>query len=169
MILKTGLVPTEFGRGVVVPIIDDKLGNHSSIDNCSPITLSPVLLKVFEHCLLALFSQYISSDNLQFGFKKASDVFMHFLLYVLFVTILIKKGSNVYIASLDASKALGKVNHARLFSLLLSKNVPLCFVRVMFDWYSKLSCVIRWNNAESSFFSCSVLSEARGCSLPTPV
>jgi len=55
----------------VVPIIKDKLGNHSSIDNYRPITLSPVLSKIFEHCLVALFSQYISSDNqLQFGFKK---------------------------------------------------------------------------------------------------
>jgi len=69
MILKTGFVPSEFGKGVVVPIIKDKLGNHSSVNNCRPITRSPVLSKVFEHCLMSLFSGYISSDNLQFGFK----------------------------------------------------------------------------------------------------
>jgi len=69
MILKSGYVPKEFGQGVVVPIIKDKSGNPSLIDNYRPFTLSPVFSKVFEHCLMSIFSEYISSDNLQFGFK----------------------------------------------------------------------------------------------------
>jgi len=66
---KAGFVPNKFGKGVVVPIIKNKLGNHSSVDNYRPITLSPVLTKVFKHCLMCLLSGYISSDNLQFGFE----------------------------------------------------------------------------------------------------
>ena len=69
MILKTGHVPDDFGKGIVIPIIKDKSGNPSSIDNYRPITLSPVISKVFEHCLIGLFSKFIVSDNLQFGFK----------------------------------------------------------------------------------------------------
>jgi len=70
MILKSGYVPKEIGQGVVVPIIKDKSGNPSLIENYRPITLSPVISKVFEHCLMSIFSEYISSDNLPFGFKR---------------------------------------------------------------------------------------------------
>jgi len=69
MILKTGYVPNDFGKGVVIPIIKDKTGNPSVVDNYRPITLSPVISKVFEHCLITVFSTFISSSNLQFGFK----------------------------------------------------------------------------------------------------
>ena len=52
--------------------------------------------------------------------------------------------------SLDASKAFDIVDHATLLSLLLSKRVPLCFVNIMIDWYSKLYIVVIWNDAESA-------------------
>jgi len=67
---KSGYVPQEFGQGAVVPIIKDKSGNPSLIDNYRPITLSPVISNVFEHCLMSIFSEYISSDNLQLSFKR---------------------------------------------------------------------------------------------------
>ena len=43
------------------------------VDNYRPITLSHIISKVFEHCLLSLFSSYISSDALQFGFKPGLE------------------------------------------------------------------------------------------------
>ena len=47
--------------------------NYSSIYNTNDfwrITLSPIISKIFENCLLQLFDSFLLSDERQFGFKK---------------------------------------------------------------------------------------------------
>ena len=95
-------------------------------------------------------SKYITSDSLQFGFKSGQSCSHAIFTLRTVCDYFNKRGSNVYIASLDASKAFDKVNHAKLFSLLLTRKVPLCFINIMIDWYSKLYSVVRWNGAESA-------------------
>ena len=114
MILKTGYVPRDFGQGVVVTIIEDKSGNPSLIDNYRPITLSPVISKIFEHCLMSKFSECISSDSLQFGFKPNLSCSHALFTLRTVCDYFNNRGSNVYIAFLDASKTFDKVDHARL-------------------------------------------------------
>ena len=38
-----GYVPNIFGAGIVVPLIKDKTGDSSSVENYRPITLSPII------------------------------------------------------------------------------------------------------------------------------
>ena len=47
-----GFVPDAFGQGVTIPVIKDQLGDSSSLSNYRPITLSPVISKIFECCVL---------------------------------------------------------------------------------------------------------------------
>ena len=68
--LKHNYVPTQFGFGIIIPLIKDKSGDVCNADNYRGITISPVISKVFECCLLAKFEPYLYSHNLQFGFKK---------------------------------------------------------------------------------------------------
>ena len=70
MMMKHSYIPNAFSAGVIIPIIKDKGGDLSSVDNYRPITLSPVISKVFESFLLECYSQYMKSDDLQFGFKN---------------------------------------------------------------------------------------------------
>ena len=49
-----GYVPNDFGKGVIVPIIKDKLGNVNDTGNYRGITLIPVISKLFESVLLEL-------------------------------------------------------------------------------------------------------------------
>jgi hypothetical protein len=65
------------------------------------------------------------------------------------VTYYNERGSNVFIASLDASKAFDRVNHFKLFSVLLKRGLPLGFVDLIANWYLKLSVVVRWNGFNS--------------------
>ena len=64
-----------------------------------------------------------------------------------------ERNSNVYIASLDASKAFDRVNHYKFFSTLISNNLQSCFVKLIIKWYLKMSVCIRWNGFYSSAFS----------------
>ena len=57
--------------------------------------------------------------------------------------------SNVYIASLDVSKAFDRVNHFKLLATLINKKFPIVFIKVIINCYSKLRTVVRWNSFES--------------------
>lgn len=54
------------------------------------------------------------------------------------------RGSNVYIASLDATKAFDRINHFKLFTTLLQRKLPVLFVSVLINWYSKLYVCVKW-------------------------
>ena len=69
------MVPDDFGRGVIIPLLKNVDGNKFSADNYRGITLSPVISKLFK-AVLKLLSQckdQLMCDPLQFGFKRKSS------------------------------------------------------------------------------------------------
>ena len=85
------------------------------------------------------------SDDLQFGFKEQLGCPTALFLLKQVVNDFNERNNNVYIASFDASKAVDRVNHYKLFSNLISNNLPNCFVKLIINWYLKMSVCIRWN------------------------
>ena len=68
--LGNSFVPSDFGRGITIPIPkgEGTNGTHA-IASFRGITLSPVMSKLFEHCILMLFSDFLETSINQFGFK----------------------------------------------------------------------------------------------------
>ena len=91
------------------------------MDDFRGIAISPVISKVFEHCILDRFAYYfITSDN-QFGFKRNSGC--SFALYTLrsVVDYYVKNGST---CSIDLAKAFDKMEHHALFTQFMRRNIP---------------------------------------------
>jgi hypothetical protein len=63
-----------------------------------------------------------------------------------------ERGSCVYAAALDLSKAFDSVNHFKLFSALLKSGLPVGIINVICNWYGKLFAAVRWCNALSDVF-----------------
>ena len=61
----------------------------------------------------------------------------------------------MYCAFLDASKAFDRVNHYMLFKKLVERNMPTCFIKILYYWYSKQNMKVKWGNCLSSPFSVS--------------
>ena len=149
MIYLHGFVPDDFGKGITIPVLKDKLGDVSSVDNYRPITISPVISKIFEYCLLFQFEGALDSSHLQFGFKNNSSCSHAIFLLKEVTDYFVSHGSNVYMASLDARKAFDRVNHVKLFNILINKGLPGRLVKIIIDWYGKTFSVVRWNDCFS--------------------
>lgn len=156
LFLSAGYVPKAFGSGIIIPLLKDSNLDNTVCDNYRGLTLSPVISKVFEHCLLLRFSDFLGSSNLQYGFKKGTGCTDALFTLQLICNYYVKHGNTVNIAALDLSKAFDKVSHFGLLNKLLTRNAPRAFISVLHNWYSKLVSFVRWNGNFSDAFSVKV-------------
>ena len=68
LIIQHGYVPAQFGSGIIIPLIKDRLGDATKLDNYRGITLSCVISKIFEFCVSSKYGNFLTSNDLQFGF-----------------------------------------------------------------------------------------------------
>jgi hypothetical protein len=152
LMLVTGHVPVPFGIGLTIPIPKGDLhGKSVSVSDYRGITISPVVSKVFENCLLKKFGGYLHSSSHQFGFKK--NVGCNHAIYAIRKTIdhFTSNGSTVNVCSLDLSKAFDKVNHYSLFIKLMNVKIPRNFIEILKDWSCNVSTCVRWECTYSNF------------------
>ena len=64
-------------------------------------------------------------------------------------------GSNVYSCLLDASKAFDRIHYGKLFTILLSKQVPAFISRDLLDSYIRQMSRALWNRCCSPYFAMS--------------
>ena len=66
LFLSHSFVPDAFSTGTIIPVIKDKSGDPGPLGNYRPITLSPVVSKLFENVLLELYGEHLISSYLHF-------------------------------------------------------------------------------------------------------
>ena len=91
-----GCVPDHFETGITVPVVKDRLEDLScAVLIIGLITLSHIISKIFEYCILHKYEHLLQSDDLQLEFKKNSSC--SHALFVLTATIehFMTHGSNV--------------------------------------------------------------------------
>jgi len=132
VLLRHGIVPTDFGVGVIIPLLKNKHGDHSNLHMHRGATVAPANAKLFESILLQLYGSYLVSDTLQLEFKKNSSCSIALFTFTEANKYCNNLRSKIYCALLDASKAFGKVLHTGncLFLKLINRNVPTGFVRI---------------------------------------
>ena len=145
-------VPKEFLEGVISPLVKDAEGDHSDPNNYRGLTLGVVISQLFEHALLLKIGDYLTTSDLQFGYKKKHSCTHAIFALKTCVDYFTERGSNVFSAFLDCSKGFDKINHEGMFVKLMQRNVPLCFINVLLYWYSNLSSCVKWNSALSRTF-----------------
>ena len=60
------------------------------------------------------------------------------------------RNSSVYACLLDASKAFDRLNHGKLFTLLVERGLPAIVIRFLIDSYTRQVTFIKWNSEKSS-------------------
>jgi exonuclease III len=118
--VQEGQFPANMKLGKMVPIY--KKGNRKELANYRPVTILPVLSKVFERMVYNRLYAYFSLHNLlsesQYGFRKqrsTQDAILSFLEHTL---VELENGKIPVGISYDLSKAFDTVNHGILLSKL---------------------------------------------------
>ena len=144
-------VPNEFGVGITIPIPKSDNKHHSaSLCDFRGITISTVISKVFESCLLLSLKEYLISSDRQFGFK--SGVGCIDAIYSVRKTIdyFTENLSTVNICTVDLTKAFDRVNYYGLLSKIIDRNVPCSIVFLLLEWFEKSFSKVKWGSALSS-------------------
>jgi len=95
---------------------------------------------------MSLFQDQLSSDHLQFGFKKKLDATMHCSVFTLrrVVDHYVADNSAVNVCALDISKAFDRVDHFALLQSLMDRNLPRNFTGVLLDLLLESFVCVRW-------------------------
>jgi hypothetical protein len=124
----------------------------TKLDNYRGITISCIFSKLFEICLLKVFDCYLSTSDLQFGFKQSIGCRDAILTARSVIEFMVDRGCTVSVCSLDLSKAFDKVDHPCLLLKLMTRNIPRSFIAIIACWYAKCYVHVRWNEGLSPSF-----------------
>ena len=123
------------------------------------ITLSPVISKLFEYGVMEKYDTYFPENDRQFGFKEKMGCSHAVFVLRQCVEYFVSRGSTVFMAALDATKAFDRLNHIKLFHRTCDADIPVCIIKLLLNWYWKITVFIKWNNCYSS--PCSLKSGIR--------
>ena len=150
LMMKNCFVPQSFGVGLTIPIPKESTFKfNSSTKDYRCITISPVVSKKFENCILLKFGDLLESSPYQFGFKKNSGC--RDVIYTLKTVsnFYIENGSTMNVCTMDINKAFDKVNHHSLLIKLMNHNLPKFVISIILYWYENSFSIIKWNNCLS--------------------
>jgi len=123
------------------------------VDDFHGISISPVISKVFEHCILDRFGEFFVSCNNQFGFKKHHSCThaIHSLKAV--VNYYISHDSTVNLCTINLTKAFDRINHHGLFVRLMQRRIPKKLLCILEQWFFTGSTCVKWGSYVTDFFA----------------
>ena len=155
LMILCGHVPTKFGQSYTVPIpkVNNAYNKSLIVEDFRGISISCVLSKIFEHCILDRYRPFfVTSDN-QFGFKKNSGCSHAIYTLRCAVDHYTSRGSTVNLGALDLSKAFDKMNHYGLFIKLMEKCITKNLLIILENWFASCLTCVKWGCTFSSFFT----------------
>ena len=151
-ILKNRIVPDELKSGILTPVIK-KNKNPTDFYSYRGITVTPVIGKVHEYCILDKLNLQNSSD-LQFGFTKGLCPLIASLLITeskCEKSISLKKIPVTLSSTVDVQSAFAVVQHTILFDKLLDQNIHpdlWLLVKTLYEGLtSKVRCMGRLSDS----------------------
>ena len=147
-LLRCGVTPNNILLATLVSIPKNKRKclNHSS--NYRAIALGSIFSKNFNIIIIIIIMEkiipYLRLLNLKFGFKaKHSTSQCSFVVEE--VTYFYNRNDlQVYLVTLDASRAFDRVEYNKLFQLLIDRNICPLYARLLINIYTRLKLPLEW-------------------------
>lgn len=156
-ILETGLIPTTWSEGYIIPIYKGK-GSTYSPENYRPITILSCLSKLFTSALNERLTKFVDTYNLlnenQCGFRKNHSTLDHVFTLNFLVELLKSQKSKLFVGFIDFSRAFDNLPRAQLFQKLINTGINGKFLRIVRNMYDGIKSCVQLNNNVSAMFSC---------------
>ncbi len=150
--LSHGCIPDGLSKGLVIPLLKKHNLDINVAESYRPITIAPIVGKLFESCLCSILEPFCDSQPYQLGFVNEGGTNKAIFAVESTVKYFNEKESDVFVCSLDAEKAFDRVNHYFLFCCLLLRGMPINVINVFISWYSKTKLVVNWQGNFSKSF-----------------
>ena len=148
-----GCVPENMSVSTVIPIPKGRNINLTDSANYRGISLSSMFGKILDLIVLARYSDFLVTSDLQFGFKEKCSTGMCSAVLKECISYYITNNSTVYCTMLDATKAFDRVEYCKLFRQLMSRKIPPVFIRLLLNMYINHNTRVNWNGIFSDCFS----------------
>ena len=117
----TGCIPPDWKLALVVPVL--KKGDKSSVENYRPISLTSLVMKVFERCIKTALYAACSDllDNRQHGFVNERSCTTQMIPFTDNLALALNNRSRIDVIYFDFAKAFDSVSHDLILNKL--KNI----------------------------------------------
>ena len=154
LIIQSSCVLTDLGKSYTVPILkaSNGYGKSLTVEDFRGVSISPVISKVLEHCILDRYEFLFETCDNQFGFKKRLGCRDAVYTFRCVVDYYVSCESTVNVGAVDLSKAFDKMNHHGSFIKLMERRIPDNLLRFLENWFSLGVTCVKWESFTSDFF-----------------
>ena len=108
--------------------------------------------KIFDHCIISCENAALKSDDLQVAYKSGMSTIQCASVVTETINYYLHNKSDIYMCTIDASKAFDRVNLFVLFNLLRKRNFCPLYLRFLMYSYCNQRMRVRWNSSNSREF-----------------
>ena len=113
-----------------MPLIKDKLGCINTSKNYRSIAISSLILKLLDWIIILLFGDKLGLHDLQFAYQPGISGNMCTYAVLETVDYFLRNGSEVFMCTMDMTKAFDMTKHSLLFSKMVQAGLSAIFVRL---------------------------------------
>ena len=153
--INTGIFPDKLKIVKAIPIY--KKGDEAVFSNYRPISLLPLISKVFEKVIFKQLYSYFKNEKIfnagQYGFKSGHSTELAVLEIIDRITIDMDNGKisiNIY---LDLSKAFDTLDHSILIDKLKHYGIRHKSISLLKSYLSHRKQYVTWNDTDSQYNS----------------
>ena len=153
VMLKHGTASEALNKSVIIPIPKNKNNSLSESKNYRAISKNSIISKLIDHILINLIGEKMTTSDYQFAYKAGLSTSLCSFLVAETISYYRSKGSNVYMLSLDATKAFDRVQYSKLFKKLIDKEICPLVIRFIMNSYLVSKSLVKWNDTISKPFN----------------
>ena len=150
--LKHGTASHLVNKAVIKPIPKNKRKSLSESNNYRAICKNTVVSKIIDYVIIDQIEDKLKTSQYQFAYKSGFSTSLCSFLVAETIQYYRSRGSNVYMLSLDATKAFDRVQYSKLFKILIDRKICPLIIRFIVNIYCISTALVKWNSKESNTF-----------------
>ena len=130
VMLKHGTASELINKSIIKPIPKNKNNSLSDSKNYRAISKNSIISKLLDHVLIKIIGEKLNTSDYQFAYKAGLSTSLCSFLVAETISYYRTRRSNVYMLSLNATKAFDRVQYSKLFNKLIDKEI--CPISIRF-------------------------------------